>query len=83
MSSFDTMIPTGGVDGRRVVDRYDPNEHLMDLVMSRPNMQRAWKRVKTNFGAPGVDQMTVDQCLKPLQKITGTASAPINNSNTD
>ena len=61
MSSFDTMIPTGGVDGRRVVDRYDPNEHLMDLVMSRPNMQRAWKRVKTNFGAPGVDQMTVDQ----------------------
>ena len=61
MSSLNTMKPTGGVDGRRVADRYDPNDHLMDLVMSQPNLQRAWKRVQDNDGAPGVDNMSVDQ----------------------
>jgi RNA-directed DNA polymerase len=61
MSSHDTTKPTGGVAGRRDVVRYDPNDHLMDLVMSQPNLQRAWKRVRDNYGAPGVDNMPVDR----------------------
>lgn len=61
MSLQNTKKPTGGVAQQRVVDQYDPNDHLMDLIMSRPNLQRAWKRVRENFGAAGVDNMSVDQ----------------------
>jgi RNA-directed DNA polymerase len=29
-------------------------------MVERENMMRAWKRVKANKGAPGIDGMTVD-----------------------
>jgi len=34
---------------------------LMERVVERPNMQRAYSRVKRNKGAPGVDGMSVGQ----------------------
>ncbi len=34
---------------------------LMERVVERSNMQRAYSRVKQNKGAPGVDGMSVDQ----------------------
>ena len=33
--------------------------NLMEAVVERGNMARAWKRIKANNGAPGVDGMTV------------------------
>lgn len=33
----------------------------MEAVVSRENMLKAWRQVKRNGGAPGVDGMTVDQ----------------------
>ena len=59
MSSQDTMIPTGGVPVRRAVDPPEPNEYLLKWILSRPNMRKAWKRVQTNAGAPGVDGVAV------------------------
>jgi RNA-directed DNA polymerase len=38
----------------------DPHDHLLERVVSRENMQRAWKRVKGNKGAPGVDTMSIE-----------------------
>lgn len=61
MSSHDTRKPTGRVPVRRVIEPPDPNDHLLERVLSRPNMQAAWKRVKANKGAPGVDYMAIDQ----------------------
>ena len=61
MSSHDTKKPTGRVPVRRVIEPPDPNDHLLERVLSRPNMQTAWKRVKANKGACGVDDMAVDQ----------------------
>lgn len=61
MSPHDTMKPTGRVHVRRVVQTPDPNEHLLERILSRANMCQAWKRVKANAGAPGVDHMAVDQ----------------------
>ena len=34
-------------------------EHLLDAVLAKDNLARAWKRVKSNKGAPGIDGVTV------------------------
>ena len=60
MSSRDTKKPTGRVPVRRVMESPNPNEHLLERILSRANMRQAWKRVKANAGAPGVDHMAVD-----------------------
>lgn len=39
-------------------------ERLMEEVTSRDNLNRAYRRVKANKGAPGVDGMTLDDLAK-------------------
>lgn len=39
-------------------------EHLMERVCSPLNLNRAYKRVKANKGAAGVDGMTVDDRME-------------------
>jgi RNA-directed DNA polymerase len=34
-------------------------QHLLEQIVTRENLQRAWKRVKANKGAAGVDAITV------------------------
>jgi RNA-directed DNA polymerase len=45
---------------RRVMEQPDPNENLLERVLSRDNVQKAWKRVKANKGVPGIDNMSID-----------------------
>ncbi len=45
---------------KRVIEPPDPNEHLLERILSTENMERAWKRVKSNKGAPGIDGITID-----------------------
>ena len=52
MSSHDTMNPYGGVSRGRVVESFNPNERLLEWILSKENMETAWKRVKANHGAP-------------------------------
>jgi RNA-directed DNA polymerase len=61
MNSHNASKPPGGAGVRRVGKPPEPNDHLLEQVLSRPNMQLAWKRVKANKGAPGVDKMAIDQ----------------------
>ena len=35
-------------------------EHLLDAVLSYDNLARAWQRVKSNNGAPGIDGVTIE-----------------------
>jgi len=40
---------------------------LMDQIVERENLIRAWKRVRANKGSPGIDGMTVEEltgCLR-------------------
>lgn len=36
-----------------------PEDHLLERIVSRQNMGRAWKRVRANHGSAGVDQIAV------------------------
>ena len=60
MSSYHIVKPTGGVRMRHVMDPSDPNVNLLEQILSRDNARQAWKRVKANKGAPGIDKMSTD-----------------------
>jgi RNA-directed DNA polymerase len=45
------------------MEQPNPNEDLLERILSRENMRKAWKRVKANKGAAGVDGMSVDEFL--------------------
>jgi group II intron reverse transcriptase/maturase len=43
------------------------NDRLMEVILERGNLIRAWKRVSGNRGAPGVDGMRTDQLYDYLK----------------
>ncbi len=61
MSSYNAKNPTGGATIRRVRGTPDPNLHLLERILSTENVRTAWERVKANKGAPGVDNVSIDQ----------------------
>ena len=63
MSLGKTMSPKGGVSSRRVIGKRPLDPVSMESDVSRENMLQAWKRVKANEGAPGVDEITVREFL--------------------
>jgi RNA-directed DNA polymerase len=54
------MNPSGGDEQRRDATQPTLHDDLMERVLESENMRRAWKRVKANKGAPGVDGMRVE-----------------------
>jgi RNA-directed DNA polymerase len=60
MSSHDTKNPNGGVNMGHVMESPNPNDHLLERILSRENMLKAWKRVKANKGAPGIDKTSIE-----------------------
>ena len=41
---------------------------LLERILSRENLNRAYKRVRANKGAPGIDGMTVEEALPWLRE---------------
>jgi len=62
-SSASAMNPTGGAEVRRVAGKPYPKQDLLERILSRSNMLKAWRRVKANKGAPGIDNMPVDDFM--------------------
>jgi RNA-directed DNA polymerase len=54
------MNPTGGADDRRCATQPALHDDLMARVLDPVNLRRAWKRVKANRGAPGIDGMRIE-----------------------
>ena len=54
-----TMNPSGGVGARRQVMKPSLDAKLMEQVVERENVRRAWRQVKANRGAPGIDGQTI------------------------
>ncbi|MFQ9448060.1 MAG: group II intron reverse transcriptase/maturase [Christensenellales bacterium] len=44
------------------------SQKLLEAILYRDNLNRAYKRVKANKGAPGVDGMTVEEALSWLKE---------------
>ena len=61
MSLVRTVNPNGGVVYRRAVEEPFSNDHLLERILSTENVRRAWKQVRANKGAPGIDGVTVEQ----------------------
>jgi len=59
--SHPALNPNGGAGVRRASMQPALHDDLMVRVMEPANLRRAWKRVKANRGAPGVDGVTVDE----------------------
>lgn len=61
MNSEHTMNPNGGVCSRRGMEKPALDSQLLERILSTENVHNAWKRVRANKGAPGVDGVTVDE----------------------
>lgn len=61
MSSEVTMNPPGGADFRHVMEGHSLGSVTVAQVLDKENLLKAWKQVKANKGAPGVDNMTIEE----------------------
>ncbi|MGM9768075.1 MAG: group II intron reverse transcriptase/maturase [Candidatus Cryptobacteroides sp.] len=61
-----------GYAGAQSVDSQEGKEQggadLLERILSRENLNRAYKRVRANKGAPGIDGMTVEEALPWLRE---------------
>jgi RNA-directed DNA polymerase len=46
---------------RRDANQLDPNDHLLERILSFENVRKAWERVRANKGAPGIDDVSVEE----------------------
>lgn len=63
MTSPTLPIPTGrdvaAAQAHRALRQDEDKQDLLQAVLHSENLRRAWKRVKSNKGAPGIDGVTV------------------------
>ena len=53
---------------RMETEERDDAGDLLERILDRDNLNRAYRRVKTNKGAPGIDGMTVEEALPWLKE---------------
>ncbi|MFD2312569.1 group II intron reverse transcriptase/maturase [Microbulbifer halophilus] len=60
MSDLNTRMPTGNDVTQRVDPKPAFSNDLFEQMLQPANLQRAWKQVRANKGAAGIDGMSVD-----------------------
>jgi len=61
LSDLNTQTPSGGDVTQRIGMKPAFNIDLLEQVLKSENLQAAWKRVRANKGAAGIDGMTIDE----------------------
>lgn len=59
MSLYIMKMPIGRVAVQRVVEKTPSDEYLLEQIFATPNVREAWKRVKANKGAAGIDGIKI------------------------
>ncbi|MDF1755943.1 MAG: group II intron reverse transcriptase/maturase [Verrucomicrobiales bacterium] len=79
------LNPHGELDGNRSQaekERSCVKEHsLFEQVLERENLQRAWKQVKANKGAPDIDGMTIEEFSQFIRKHWETIQTKLRDGN--
>ena len=65
-----TVNPNGGVVYRRAVEVPFSKSHLLERILSAENIRRAWKQVRANKGAPGIDGVTVEHFIIMVKSLS-------------
>ena len=53
-------------------ERDSAQPRLLEAILYKDNFNRAYKRVKANKGAPGIDGMTIEEALPYLKAVSYT-----------
>lgn len=61
MTDLNTRMPPGSDVAQRTATKPAFSDDLLDAVLQRANLQKAWKQVRANKGAAGIDGMTIDE----------------------
>ena len=64
MSFDDSQTPTGELNVRRVMNPSYANLASVEYIVSNTCIADAWKKVRSNKGAPGVDKISIEQFPK-------------------
>ena len=66
VSSDSPSTPTGELDGRRVMETSPVDFASVEYIISNASIAEAWKKVRANKGAPGVDSISIEQFPKEI-----------------
>ena len=58
---MNTRMPTGNDVTQRSAPKSAFSQDLFEHVLQRGNLQAAWKRVRANKGAAGIDGTSIDE----------------------
>ena len=61
MTDLNTRTPSGDGVTQRDVEKPAFGDDLLERILDSDNLRRAWRRVRANKGAAGVDGMTIDE----------------------
>ncbi len=61
MKQSKSLSPKGVQNLRDVPSTPALDENILERILSSANVKRAWERVKSNKGAPGVDGVTIEE----------------------
>lgn len=61
MTDLNARMPSGNDVAQRTAMKPAFSNDLLDAVLHRANLQQAWKQVRANKGAAGIDSMTIEE----------------------
>ena len=61
MTDLSKRTPPGAGATQRTIVKPAFSDDLLEQMLSRANLQEAWRRVRANKGAAGIDGMTIDE----------------------